>query len=215
MSTICSHRRIRRSLAANLTHADVVAAWAGIRPLIASGHNADPASASREHAITREPSGVFTITGGKLTTYRAMAAEVIDAVEAALGRGPAPTRTHLIMLPGADRAAAVDAPAARNPALGQPLSPDLGYRGADLVYGVQSELACTLSDLLMRRTHVAFETRDAGVSLAPRAAAWSRRYSAGMPRPSRPRSPPTTPTPTGSSILIGNYAGASALRSLA
>ncbi len=157
--------------AAKLTRADVVAAWAGIRPLIASGHNADPASASREHAIAREASGIFTITGGKLTTYRALAAEVIDAVEAALERPPAPTRTHLVPLPGADRAAAVDALAASDPELARPLSPRLDYRGADLVYGVESELACTLSDLLMRRAPIAFETRDAGISMAPHAAA--------------------------------------------
>jgi glycerol-3-phosphate dehydrogenase len=155
---------------ARLTASEVVAAWAGIRPLIASGHRADPASASREHEITREPSGVIAVTGGKLTTYRAIAAEVVDAVEGALGRAPMPTRTHLVMLPGADRQAQLDRLVAENPLLGRPLSPELSYRGADLVYGVQSEVACTLADLMMRRTHIAFETRDAGVSLSSHAA---------------------------------------------
>jgi glycerol-3-phosphate dehydrogenase len=155
---------------ARLTATDVVAAWAGIRPLIASGHRADPGSASREHEIIREPSGVIAVTGGKLTTYRAIAAEVVDAVETALGRTPVPTRTHLIMLPGADRSAELDQLAARDPSLARPLDPELSYRGADLVYGVRSEMACTLADLLMRRTHIAFETRDAGLSVAPSAA---------------------------------------------
>ena len=72
--------------AARLTPADVVAAWAGIRPLVASGFTRDPASASREHRIDRSASGMISVSGGKLTTYRSMAAEVVDVVERSLGR---------------------------------------------------------------------------------------------------------------------------------
>lgn len=50
------------------------------------------------------------------------------------------------------------------------LAPGLPYTGADLVYAVREELATTLSDLLIRRTHLAFETRDHGKSVAPRVA---------------------------------------------
>ena len=50
------------------------------------------------------------------------------------------------------------------------LTPELPYTGADLVYGVRREKAQTLSDLLIRRTHLAFETRDHGSSVAARAA---------------------------------------------
>ena len=46
------------------------------------------------------------------------------------------------------------------------MSPDLSYTGAHLVYGVTHEKAQTLSDLLIRRTHLAFETRDHGKSIA-------------------------------------------------
>ena len=113
---------------------------------------------------------MIAVTGGKLTTYRAIAAEVVDSVETALGRTPVPTRTHLVMLPGADRSTQLDRLAAQDPSLARPLDPELGYRGADLAYGVRSEMACTIADLLMRRTHVAFETRDAGLSLAQSAA---------------------------------------------
>src|SRR5262245_53627118 len=59
---------------ARLARADVVSAWAGIRPLVPTGkpqrRNGNPSSVSREHAITRGEHGVVTITGGKLTTYR-------------------------------------------------------------------------------------------------------------------------------------------------
>ena len=156
--------------AASLAPRDVVAAWAGIRPLIASGHTTDATSASREHEIARGSSGLFTVSGGKLTTYRAMAAEVVDRVEEALDRPPTPTRTHLVALPGGDRARAVSELAAREPVLSRRLAPDLPYRAADLAYAIRCEMASTLSDLFMRRTHLAFETPDAGVSAATRAA---------------------------------------------
>jgi glycerol-3-phosphate dehydrogenase len=156
---------------ARLTPADVVSAWAGIRPLIASRHAMDPNSASREHEIARGPSGVFTVSGGKLTTYRAMASEVVDLAEGVLGRASAPAPTHLAALPGAGRATAVTALAAGDPALDRRLVPDLPYRVADVVYAMQCEMACTLSDVLMRRTHIAFETRDAGLAAAEAVAA--------------------------------------------
>jgi glycerol-3-phosphate dehydrogenase len=157
---------------AHLTREDVVSAWAGIRPLAAAAQTRgeDPAGASREHAITTDPSGMLTVTGGKLTTYRAMAAEVVDAVEAALGRPPTPSRTAVLGLPGATRMADIDALAVAKPSLDEPVSPGLPYRGAELIYAVQCERALTLSDLLMRRTHIAFETRDAGRTAAGRAA---------------------------------------------
>ena len=154
-----------------LAPSDVVSAWAGIRPLIASGRTGDAGSASREHEIVRGPSGVFTVSGGKLTTYRAMAAEVVDAIETALNRTPSPARTGTEALPGAERLTAIAALAAAEPALAELLVPPLPYRAADLVYAVRCEHALTLSDLLMRRTHVAFEMRDGGIAAAPRAAA--------------------------------------------
>jgi len=100
-----------------------------------------------------------------------MAAEVADAVDLALGRPATPAPTDTTALPGRGRLTAIAALAAEEPALAEPLVAPLPYRAADLVYAVQCEHACTLSDLLMRRTHVAFETRDAGVAAAARAAA--------------------------------------------
>jgi glycerol-3-phosphate dehydrogenase len=70
---------------ARLTDQHVISAWAGIRPLVAhAGTTAN--DASREHQIATAATGLISITGGKLTTYRAMASEVVDAVERALGR---------------------------------------------------------------------------------------------------------------------------------
>ena len=71
--------------AASLRDGDVISAWAGIRPLVAHAGTAAN-DASREHHITTSASGLITVTGGKLTTYRAMACEIVDVVERALGR---------------------------------------------------------------------------------------------------------------------------------
>jgi glycerol-3-phosphate dehydrogenase len=71
--------------AARLGPEDVSLSWAGLRPLIAAGGGA-PGAVSREHVILEGPRGLLTIAGGKLTTYRRMAVEMVDRVAAALGR---------------------------------------------------------------------------------------------------------------------------------
>ena len=75
--------------AAKLTPADVVSAFAGLRPLVApeAGSGESPSDVSREEEIFTSRSGVITIAGGKLTTYRLIAAEVVDRVAKRLVRG--------------------------------------------------------------------------------------------------------------------------------
>ena len=71
---------------AKLTRDDVKATWAGIRPLATTPPGTRPSSISREHRISRDSNGVIVVTGGKLTTYRSMAAEIVDEVERVIGR---------------------------------------------------------------------------------------------------------------------------------
>lgn len=70
---------------ARLGPADVVASWAGLRPLLAADPAAPASAVSREHRIVRGRWGMFTIVGGKLTTFRRMAAEMTDQLVKALG----------------------------------------------------------------------------------------------------------------------------------
>ena len=63
---------------ANLTPADVISTWAGLRPLIAAPPNVDESEISREHEIFTRKDGLVIIAGGKLTTYRRMAREAVD-----------------------------------------------------------------------------------------------------------------------------------------
>ena len=91
------------SLGVPLTRADVIAAYAGLRPLVAdnSAHTAD---LSRRHRVTSSESGVVTIFGGKLTTWRRMAEDTVDRLgDAVLGPLP-PCRTTTLTLDGASRA---------------------------------------------------------------------------------------------------------------
>lgn len=186
---------------AALTPDDVIAAWAGIRPLAAPAHSGDANSASREHLVATGIRGLITVTGGKLTTYRVTARDVVDTVFRALARRSPRVRTDLIPLAGGDlRDLDAELAAARaatgaddiaawlvrayggtwhhvwartqsNAALAQRLVQGLPYVAAEVVHAVEAEFACTLADVLVRRLHVAFETRDHGASVAPRVAA--------------------------------------------
>ena len=94
---------------AHLASKDVVSAWAGLRPLLRQDDHASPSQLSREHRIEESPHGLITIAGGKLTTYRVMARDVVDRVAARLhqldGRPVAPRpATDQLPLPGGEAA---------------------------------------------------------------------------------------------------------------
>lgn len=87
--------------AARLTIDDVLATWAGVRPLIAE-EGKSTRDTSREDELWRTPAGLITIAGGKLTTYRRMAGRVVEALRDELGAPPHDTdRTADVLLPGA------------------------------------------------------------------------------------------------------------------
>ena len=65
---------------AGLTTDDVTATWAGLRPLIRDARSSRTADLSRRHKVVVSAEGLITVTGGKLTTYRKMAADTVDVV---------------------------------------------------------------------------------------------------------------------------------------
>jgi len=180
---------------AHLTAGDVVSAWAGIRPLVASADK-NPDAASREHAIAWTVPGLLSVTGGKLTTYRAMAVDVMDTIARRLRVGHRRAATHKESLPGGDIESLEDELALARATIGAPdvaehlvhaygtrwralwqmanvdrtlaerLVPELPYIAAELEWGVSHEMARTLGDILIRRLHVAFETHDHAMSIA-------------------------------------------------
>ena len=88
-----------------LTHDDVIGVYAGLRPLLVADQHLDPeetAKLSREHAVTSAAPGLVQIAGGKYTTYRVMAKDVIDAAVAHLPFPVPPSRTESVLLAGAE-----------------------------------------------------------------------------------------------------------------
>ena len=84
----------------NLGYEDVLATWAGVRPLIRE-EGKSTRDTSREDAVWHSPPGLITVAGGKLTTYRQMARRVLEIADADLGPAPGhPDRTASVPLPG-------------------------------------------------------------------------------------------------------------------
>jgi len=184
---------INGAVSGEITEKDIVGTWAGLRPLVKDATSNRTADLSRRHKVTRSPSGVVTITGGKLTTYREMAADTVDDVIGYLGALDHPVSkrslTRKLRLRGArgyedeagrdealaDRyggeAAAVRALVADDPALGEPLVPGLPYLRAEAVYAARHEMARTLDDVLTRRTRARLLARDASAEAAADVAA--------------------------------------------
>ena len=176
---------------AQVQHDDVISTWAGLRPLVSAPGS--PSALSRQHVIVESPSGLITIAGGKLTIQRLMAEQVTDLVQKNLAKGWSihagsdcrtreplegaqiePVRVsgvdgavggHLVDTYGGD-ATWVLAYAEENPLLGDRIVPELSYIMAETLYAVQHEMALTLCDVLIRRTHVIYETEDGGIEQA-------------------------------------------------
>jgi glycerol-3-phosphate dehydrogenase len=166
------------------TRADIRSVFTGIRPLVRTSPGAKTSSLSRSHAIHIDSSGLLTIAGGKWTTYRKMAEDCVNeaATLAELPDVPSPTATlriHGAQEPddslghlsdyGTD-AALIREIAAANPALAEPLHPDLPYTGAEIVFAARHEMARTVEDALARRTRALFLNARAAIAMADRAA---------------------------------------------
>jgi glycerol-3-phosphate dehydrogenase len=182
-------RAINGSVTTKLTKDDVLGTWAGLRPLVKSASSGRTADLSRRHQVTASPSGLVTITGGKLTTYREMAADTVDEVlrrsSASNGRLRHRSRTRHLQLRGAagyetlrstvdstdaamihlldrygDESPAVLALADEAPELREPLVPGLPYLRAEAVYAARHEMALSVDDVLSRRTRARLLARD-------------------------------------------------------
>ena len=188
-------RALNASVTTGITARDVIGVWAGLRPLVKQVNAADgtgqggkaarTADLSRRHLVHRGASGIITVTGGKLTTYREMAEDTVDAaVELLSGANVGRCRTKRLKLRGAMRprsdgtleahlesrhgtdARAIHDLIAARPDLGDPLVPGLPYVRAEAIHAVTHELATTLDDILSRRTRCLLFDRDATLAAA-------------------------------------------------
>jgi glycerol-3-phosphate dehydrogenase len=176
---------------AQIEHDDIISTFAGLRPLVSAPGS--PSALSRKHVIIEDKSGLITLTGGKLTIHRLMGEQLTDCVQKKLAeefgvhvRSKCRTKEPLegaqiehVQVSGVDEAVSkhlVDAYgsdatwilayAEENPLLGERIVPELPYLMAEAPYAVQHEMALTLCDVLIRRTHVIYETLDGGLERA-------------------------------------------------
>jgi glycerol-3-phosphate dehydrogenase len=162
--------------------ADVRSLWGGLRPLVRPGDEAVAVtkSLSREHTVLVSPTGLVTVTGGKWTTYRAMAEDVLEICMTRAGLPTRPAgRTRNLPLhgagPGAMGAGKPDpygsdgAAVAALPGAGRWLAP--GLSEAMVRFAVRHEFARQVEDVLARRNRLLFLDARAAAAAAPAVAA--------------------------------------------
>ncbi len=184
----------------SLATEDLVGAYAGVRPLISTGDSRKSVDISRKAELYETSSGLITITGGKLTTWRRMAKMAVDRLVERDGR-EAPCRTHEIPLgepvdPGAlervegvpeesyvalagrygHAAEQVLQTAAERGELAQPIVAGMPDLLAEASFSARNEQARTIGDVLLRRTRLGLLAgRELSVSHSGGSSAWRGR----------------------------------------
>jgi glycerol-3-phosphate dehydrogenase len=172
---------VNTALGTALGTADVIGAYAGLRPLIDTGEGRT-ADVSREHAVVEAPSGVISVIGGKLTEYRYMAQDVLDRAVGLRGLRAAACRTRnlpligapanpgtaippmaglpesLVARYGAEAANVIDTATCERPA--DPVAEGIDVTRAEFEYAVTHEGALDVDDIVDRRTRIGLVARD-------------------------------------------------------
>jgi glycerol-3-phosphate dehydrogenase len=176
---------------ANLTAADVISTYAGLRPLVAPEDELEESDISREDEIFESPSGMISLGGGKLTTHRHVAERIVDIVAKRIGRKSGRCRTAsvpFVAAAGVRPGTAYDAPPAtaeehlrrrygalaseiaayvrKEPSLAERIVEDMPELRAEVVWAVEHEMAMTLEDVLMRRLHIHLRSREKDSAVA-------------------------------------------------
>jgi glycerol-3-phosphate dehydrogenase len=179
--------------AARLTRESILFSYAGVRPLAFTADK-DEQGITRKHFIHEHTAfpGLISLVGGKLTTYRRLAEETVDLCLRRLGKAARECTTASTPLPGArtqhsDRSHRIYGRRAEkvfdlirdNPELAVIFDPETGAVAAEIVFAFQSEFAQTLTDCLIRRTMVGYNSTcglnaiEAAADIARKHLGWS------------------------------------------
>ncbi len=147
----------------------VLSSFAGLRPLVSGRPGAGTSVLSREHAVVVDRSGLVTITGGKWTSYRRMAADAIDKAAQVGGLSARASRTAELKLDGwalsrngdlanafGAYAGAVDEVCRERREWGEPIAPGFANRLGEAAWSARHEGARTVEDVLARRMRLLF-----------------------------------------------------------
>lgn len=170
---------VNTALATPLTRDDVLGSFAGLRPLLdttASDAEGSTADLSRKHAVIRTEGGPIGIVGGKLTTYRKMAEDAVDAAIEVAGLSARPCRTRHLPVVGAANSAVLGmltAPQAlvqrygaeasllaADPSRLERVAPGIDITRAEVEFAVSHEGALDVDDVLDRRTRIGLVPRE-------------------------------------------------------
>jgi glycerol-3-phosphate dehydrogenase len=198
-------RETRNAFGLALQPGDVRSVWVGLRPLVGSAGPGDKAQStsqmSREHLIRREAPGLVTVTGGKWTTYRSMAEEVMHTLQAhgdvpPAPNGPVDTRQHRLVGAPAQSGAQTPHPLSEAPGVhlwgsqadqvlalpGAQRDLGLGLTEAMVRFAARHEWAFTVEDMLARRWRALFLDARQAATMAPAVAALLQEETGLEPR---------------------------------
>jgi glycerol-3-phosphate dehydrogenase len=162
--------------------AEILSVWSGQRPLVGKADASSTAALSRDHTILISASKLITITGGKWTTYRRMAEDVVDRAGPLGGLPDAVSKTADLRLHGwTEKSPAqnewqqvygADLPllnrlVSEDTEWDRPLHPQLPFRCGEVAWAARYEMARSVEDVLARRTRALFLNAQASIEAAP------------------------------------------------
>lgn len=166
----------------NITRADVISTWSGVRPVIGSERSKDPSKERRDHAVWSDQ-GLITVSGGKLTTFRLIALDALAAAQSQLPQPEVSSDDRVFSSPGMTAEELVPS----NPVWGRRLIGRYGAAARNLLdeapqeehlridstdfclaecrWAIQHEAVIHLDDLLLRRTRLGLLLENGGEQL--------------------------------------------------
>ncbi|MGQ1784538.1 MULTISPECIES: glycerol-3-phosphate dehydrogenase/oxidase [unclassified Saccharicrinis] len=173
-----------RYLTKDLMQSDIKCVFVGLRPLVKDSGETNTASISREHTINISRSGLLSIAGGKWTTYRKMAQDVVDQAILIGDLNPKPSVTEHLQMHGYHQHAEIfgslhyygsDAPRLQvlleeKTSYRNQLHLDYPYLEGEVVWSVRHEMVRCIEDFIARRIRLLFLDTEAAMIIAPRVA---------------------------------------------
>jgi glycerol-3-phosphate dehydrogenase len=161
-------KHINRYCTVLITRADINSVYVGLRPLVKQKSKGSTALISREHHLSVSSSGLITITGGKWTTYRKMAADAVDNA-AFIGKFNKEKciTAHTPIGNEQEKEKRMNEILIKDTTLEELVDPKYTFTKAQIVYAVKYEMAMGIEDILARRIRLLFLDAKLAISVAP------------------------------------------------